>query len=99
MCITYYTSRIIRMKPKSYNPAGCVTNKPILMRLMPDELQAAEQGAAAAGMSKGSFARKAFLAGFPLVSPDFSTTAVPPSADLSGGEASASPAGFSSIPA
>ena len=99
MCITYYTSRIIRMKPKSYNPAGCVTNKPILMRLMPDELAVAIAAADSAQMSKSSFARKAFLAGLPIVAPDFSTTAVSPAADLSGGEASASPAGFSTVTA
>ena len=87
------------MKPKSYNPDGCVTDKPITMRLMPDELRVAEEASAAAGMSKSSFARAAFLAGLPIVAPDFSTTAVTPSADLSGGEASASLAGFSSIPA
>lgn len=56
------------MKPKTYNPAGLVTKKPIFLRLMPEELIKAEEGAATAGMSKSMFARECFLAGLQIVS-------------------------------
>lgn len=83
------------MKPKTYNPPGLVTSKPINLRLMRDELLQADQVAAAAGISKSNLARQAYLKGLPLVIADFSPAAVPPSAAFSGGAASATPAGLS----
>lgn len=55
------------MKAKTYNPAGLVTNKPIFLRLMPEELQEAESLASQAGISKSNLARQAFKAGFETV--------------------------------
>lgn len=94
------------MKTKTYNPSGLVTKKPIFLRLMPLELSDAESVAAAAKISKSNLARQAFLAGLPIVkasllSPSASavTSPTPPSEAFSSGEASASPAGLSTIPA
>lgn len=93
------------MKTKTYNPSGLVTKKPIFLRLMPSELSDAESIAAEAGISKSNLARQAFLAGLPIVKDQLSTPADEPtsslctSADFSGGEASASPAGLSTIAA
>lgn len=81
------------MKRTWSNPEGLVSDKPIAMRLMPAELADAERIAKDIGVSKSHLARMAFLKGLPLVS------ATPTSADLSGGEAIASPSGFSSTPA
>lgn len=94
------------MKTKTYNPSGLVTKKPIFLRLMPLELSDAESVAAAAKISKSNLARQAFLAGLPIVkasllssSASAVTSPTPPSEAFSSGEASASPAGLSTIPA
>lgn len=55
------------MKRTAYNPDGLVTDRPINLRLMPDELSQAERMAADAGISKANLARQAFLKGLPLV--------------------------------
>ncbi len=88
------------MKSTWSNPEGLISKRPIALRLMPAELPTAEKAAADFGVSKSHLARVAFLKGLPLLSSaDFSPSAVPPAADLSGGEASASPAGLSSLAA
>lgn len=88
------------MKPNWSNPEGLVSKRPIALRLMPEEFPAAEKAADDFSVSKSHLARVAFLKGLPLLTAaDFSPSAAPPAADLSGGEASASPAGLSSLAA
>lgn len=80
------------MKRTWSNPEGLVSDKPIAMRLMPQELAEADRIAKRINVSKSHLARMAFLIGLPLVS---KSSAAHPSADLSGGEAPASPAALS----
>lgn len=54
-------------KATSRNPAGLVKNKPIALRLMPQELSNAERVAVKKGMTRSALARQAFLKGLPLV--------------------------------
>jgi hypothetical protein len=54
-------------KLASRNPAGVVTSKPIALRLMPEELADAKRIASQHGLSSAALARKAFIAGLPLV--------------------------------
>lgn len=92
------------MNRHSYNPPG-VCKTAIAIRLMPEELAEADQLAGLAGVSRGKLLRDAINVGLPTVrqsilSPS-ATTPSPthPVAELSGGEASASPAAFSSLAA
>lgn len=86
------------MEQTKRNPEGLVTEKPIALRLMPQELKDAERIAAELHLTKACLARKAFLAGLPLVS----TAAAgnpPTAADFSDGEAPSSPSALSSLAA
>lgn len=65
------------------NPQGVVKDKPIALRLMPDELAEAQQVAEKAGCSKSSLARAAYLRGLPLV---VAALSHPTSTGLCGGE-------------
>lgn len=49
------------------SPHGVDSKKPIALRLMPDELKQAECLSKQLGLSKATFARKAYLVGVPLV--------------------------------
>lgn len=55
------------MKRAAYNPAGLVTNKPINLRLMPEELIEADRISSEARLSKSNLARRAYIKGLPLV--------------------------------
>ena len=55
------------MKTQTYNPVGVVTNKPISLRLMPEELSENGRIASEAGISRANLARQAYLKGLPLV--------------------------------
>jgi hypothetical protein len=55
------------VKGPSRAPIGVVTGKPISMRLLPDERQALMQLSKAENRSMASMARRAYLAGLPLV--------------------------------
>lgn len=89
------------MNRPSYNPPGvCKTAIPI--RLMDDERKEADDIAHQAGVSRAKVLRDAVVAGLPTVrAAMLSSSAATPSlvADLSGGEASVSPAGLSSLAA
>ena len=61
------------MKSSKRNPSGLATNKPIALRLMPDELANAERIAAAMNISKSNLARQAYLVGLPIVTCDLSS--------------------------
>jgi hypothetical protein len=80
------------MKYPNRNPAGVVNDKPIALRLMPCELNDANELAKVAGISRGKLARIAYLRGLPLVKADLSTSV--PRATSTGGEVSPSPSGF-----
>lgn len=54
-------------KGPSRAPVGVVTGKPISMRLLPDERQALLRLSKAENRSMASMARRAYLAGLPLV--------------------------------
>lgn len=93
------TDSIIHMEPIKRNPDGLATQKPIALRLMPNERADAERISRESNVSMSRLAREAFLKGLPLVS---SSAAAPTSptpssgaAAFTGGEASASPAGLS----
>lgn len=55
------------MEHTKRNPDGLVTQKPIALRLMPEELREAESLASQAGISKSNLARQAFNAGLETV--------------------------------
>lgn len=99
------------MNRHSYNPPG-VCKTPLPVRLMDGERAEADAIASEAGVSRGKVLREAIVAGLPIArrnllgapdsAPPVSSTSAadcPPAADLSGGEASASPAGLSSLAA
>lgn len=98
------------MNRPSYSPPG-VCKKPIPVRLMDDERTEADAIASEARVSRSKVLREAIVAGLPIARrnllgstesalPLVSSSAAPlPAADLSGGEASASPAGLSSLAA
>jgi hypothetical protein len=52
------------------NPPGVVIERPIALRLMPEELDKATRLAKTIGCSKAALARRAYLAGLPLVAAD-----------------------------
>lgn len=84
------------------NPDGVVKGSPIPLRLMPQELKEAHAVADQFQISRSKLGRDAFIAGLPIVIKRLSSAAanLPPSkpaADLTGGEASASPSGLSSL--
>jgi len=88
------------MEPTKRNPDGLISKKPIALRLMPEELANAKRVSKETNVSMSCLAREAFLKGLPLVvspvvSPDAQPTPRRRASDLSGGEASAYPAGFS----
>lgn len=91
------------MNRESYNPPGVCKN-PIPIRLMETELAEADQLAAIAGISRAKVLRSAINAGMSAVresimSPSAAGNPSPTPrlvAELSGGEAPASPAAFSS---
>ena len=72
------------------NPGGVVKNRPIALRLMPDELSDAERIAQSARVSRSKLARLAYVRGLPLVVSDLSQQSATPPADLSAGEENAS---------
>lgn len=89
----------------SRNPRGLATRKPISLRLMPCELDQADSISGEFGITKSKLARDAYLAGLQTVIDKLSSTSAADSspsataADFSGGEASASSSGLSSIAA
>jgi len=86
------------MEPIKRNPDGLATQKPIALRLMPEELANARRVSQESNVSMSRLAREAFLKGLPLVSPSAAAPSPTPSrraADFTGGKASASPAGLS----
>ena len=80
------------------NPRGLEKNKPIALRLMPEELANAERVAADLNISKSALARRAYLEGISRVS---SSAGPSPAgvADFSGGGGIPSTAGLSSAQA
>lgn len=87
------------MEPTKRNPDGLISNKPIALRLMPNERAHAIRVSQENNVSMSCLAREAFLKGLPLVISDLSPSAVTPSADFTGGEFSSLPAGFSTLAA
>jgi len=85
------------MEPTKRNPDGLISKKPIALRLMPAELAQAKKVASENHTSLSCLAREAFLKGLPFVVSSAATPSL--AADLTGGEASASPAGLSSLAA
>lgn len=84
------------MEPTKRNPDGLISNKPIALRLMPEELSNAKRVSQEINVSMSYLAREAFLKGLPLVVSPSAKPATPHgTADFTGGEASASPAGLS----
>lgn len=57
----------MRKLQSSYNPDGVVTEKPIALRLLPNERKRAEKVAQKHGLSRGALARLAFNAGLPII--------------------------------
>lgn len=53
--------------PTTRNPNGLVKDKPIALRLMPDELSEAKQLANDRRQSESAMAREAYLLGVPLL--------------------------------
>lgn len=53
--------------PLTRNPYGTVKNRPIALRLMPEELDEADELSSLFGCSKSSLARDAYLKGIKLV--------------------------------
>lgn len=98
MCNTLTSYAIIPMETTKRNPEGLVREKPIALRLMPQELLDAERIASEMNLTKSCLARKAYLAGLPFVS---SSAAPSPAgvADFSGGGGIPSTAGLSSAQA
>jgi len=74
-------------QPKSRNPAGLATKKPIALRLMPAERAEATRIAAKLGTSQSALARRAYLAGLPVVMKQSSHPADKGTAGLCSGEA------------
>ncbi|MEW6166041.1 MAG: hypothetical protein AB1642_13365 [Pseudomonadota bacterium] len=54
-------------KQTSYAPDGVVSERPIALRLLPDERKHAERLASRHNISKGALARLAFNAGLPII--------------------------------
>lgn len=54
-------------KSPARNPDGLVKAKPIALRLMPEELDDAKRVATKYRITRSALARKAYLAGLPLV--------------------------------
>lgn len=93
------------MNRPSYNPTG-VLKTPNQVRLMKHEQEDVDRLAERANVARSKVLRDCILAGLPIVkasllSPSASavTSPTPPSEAFSSGEASASPAGLSTIPA
>lgn len=53
--------------PRKRGPRGVRSDRPIALRLMPNELDQAEVVSSSLGLSKATFARKAYLAGIQVV--------------------------------
>lgn len=66
MCNTFPNGTMTQQK-SSRNPAGIIKDKPIALRLMPKELANAERISGKLGLSRSALARKAYLAGLPIV--------------------------------
>lgn len=66
------------------NPQGVVIERPIALRLMPEELDRARRVAKTFGCSMSSLARSAYLAGLPLVAENL---VVPSSCEVRSGGA------------
>lgn len=104
MRITPTTDANNTMNRPSYNPPGVCKN-PIPVRLMETEIAEVDELVGMAGVSRSKVLRDAINFGLPSVRQSIlSTSAATPSptptvAELSGGEASASPAAFSSLAA
>lgn len=93
------------MNRPSYNPTG-VLKTPIQVRLMEDELEQVDQLASVREVSRAKVLRDCIVAGLPsvratILSPSASAVTSPtqPSEAFSSGEASASPAGLSTLAA
>ncbi len=93
------------MNRPSYNPTG-VLKTPNQVRLMKHEQEDVDRLAERANVARSKVLRDCIVAGLPIVkasllSPSASavTSPTPPSEAFSSGEASASPAGLSTIPA
>lgn len=93
------------MNRPSYNPTG-VLKTPNQVRLMKHEQEDVDRLAERANVARSKVLRDCIVAGLPIVkasllSPSASavTSPTPPSEAFSCGEASASPAGLSTIPA
>lgn len=105
MRITPATDANNTMNRPTYSPNG-VSKKPSLVRLMPNEQEDVDRLAERANVARSKVLRDCIVAGLPIVkasllSPSASavTSTTPPSEAFSSGEASASPAGLSTIPA
>ena len=83
------------MNRPAYNPAGLATDKPINLRLMPEERQDAQALAEAAGISMSKLARSAYLKGLPIVCTELSLPIPTSSGSLDGAAAIAAPSSFS----
>lgn len=60
------------MKSTKRNPDGLEKNKPIALRLMPEERENAERIAMQFNISQSLLARKAYLHGLPFVTAELS---------------------------
>lgn len=105
MRITPATDANNTMNRPTYSPNG-VSKKPSLVRLMPNEQEEVDSLADISGVSRSKVLRDCIVAGLPIVrdallSPSASavTSPTPPSEAFSSGEASASPAGLSTLAA
>lgn len=79
-------------RPLTRNPRGLVKNRPIALRLMPDELVEAEQLSTLYHSSESAFARLAYLKGIELIK----ANPLPTSTGLNGGSDQSDSAVFSS---
>lgn len=79
-------------RPLTRNPHGTVKNRPIALRLMPEELAEADELSSLSGRSKSSLARDAYLKGIKLVKESL----LPTSTGLDGGSDKSDSAVFSS---
>lgn len=105
MRITPATDANNTMNRTTYSPNG-VLKKPNLVRLMRDEQEDVDSLVSVSGVSRSKILRDCIVAGLPivraaLVSPSASavTSPTPPSEAFSSDEASASPAGLSTLAA
>ena len=73
------------MTIKERNPDGLITDKPIALRLMPDERAEAERIADHLCMTLSCLARLAFLAGLPSVAANDDLLVAPSATGLDGG--------------